>query len=201
MESNSEVTWPLILFAIFIVVGMRYLHFYVLHRIYGGKLLNIKKSSRNLSFATKKSKFQLSKEHKKLMYKANRDRNWKSLSFSEITKVHVVKSTGSAGMLEFMVSDFNLWDFKGEYRDVVHSYDIRLGVLSDHPDMNLDVTILIMRQYEQREFFLGQLFHEMDIWVMKKLGLYTNIADAREAKIEELMQLFRRCGFKPSYQE
>lgn len=201
MESSSELTLPFILFTLLIVMSLRYIHFYVLHRIYGGKLLNIKKSSRNLSFETKQGKFQLSKEHQKLMYKASQDRAWKSLSFSEITDVHVRMNTGSAGMLEFLVSDFNLWDFKGKYRDVVHNCHIRLGVFCEHPDMNLDVTILTMRQFEQREFYIGQFIYELDILVMKKLGLYINIADAREEKINELMQLFRQCGFEPTYQE
>jgi len=135
------------------------------------------------------------------MYRANKDRNWKSLSFSEITDLHVVMNTGNAGMLEFLVSDFNIWDFKGKYRDEVHNCHIRLGVFCEHPDMNLDVTILTMKQYEQHEFSFGQLFYELDIWVMKKLGFYTNIVNAREEKIKELMQLFRQCGFNPTYQK
>jgi len=199
MESNLEINWFYLLAAFLIGLVFKYIYFYILHRIYGAKLLDIKKSGDGLSFKTSLGRFRISKKHKKVMYQRNKDRSWKSLPFEDITGIHVATTTDTASILEFFFSDFNLLDFKGKYRDVLHTCEMKFSVYSDHPDITLDVNLLTMKQYEQREFFLGQLFYEFDVWLMTKLGFYTEIDKVRDKTVKELIQLLSSYGLTARY--
>jgi hypothetical protein len=196
MEENGE----LLLFAkiglFFVFIIFHYVYFYILHRIYGAKLYDVKKSKGKLSFKTSKSQYQLDRKHKKLIFKDKKDKRWKILTFDQLNGIHVKKHTGTASIVEFFFGGFGLFDFFNKYRDRLHTYEIKLGVVSDHPDINMDVILLSLKQYEQREFFLGQLMHDFDIWVMKNLGFYTSIDDVYEKKVKQITQFFKACGLE-----
>lgn len=197
-ENGSLLLLAKIGIFVFLIVS-HYVYFYFLHKVYGAKLYDIKKSKGKLSFKTSKSQYQLDRKHKKLIFKDKKDKHWKTLTFDQINSVHVKKDTGTASIVEFFFGDFSLFDFFNKYRDRLHTYEIKLGVVSDHPDINLDVVVLSLKQYEQREFFLGQLMHDFDIWVMKNLGFYNSIDDVYGENVKQILQLFQACGLELNY--
>ena len=196
MESNADFLWFFKVSVIFLVLILHYVYIYFLHKVYGIKLYDVHRTNRKLSFKSKKSLFQVDKEHQKFMYKTKKERHWKTVHFKDIKGVHVEKHVGTASIIEFFFGGFSLFDFFRRYRDRLHTYDIRLNVVSGHRDINMDVSLLILKQYEQREFFLGQLIHDFDLWVMKKLGLYTPINKVSENKIKELVELIKPYDLK-----
>ena len=194
MEVNSEISLLIKIVVIIFLIVMHYGYFYFLHKVYGTKLYDVRRSSRTLSFKTNKSLYQIDKKHQKLLYKKKKEKHWKSVGFEEINGIHVVKSTGTASVIEFFFGDFSLFDFFRKYRDRLHTYEIKIEVISGHQDINMDVTILSLKQYEQREFWLGQLIHDLDIWVMTKLGFYVVIDEVYEENVDKIMRLFKTYG-------
>ena len=201
MEENGGFLGLANIGLFFSLIISHYVYFYFLHRVYGTKLYDVKKSNGKLSFKTSKSQYQLDRKRKKLIFKDKKDKRWKTLTFDQISSIHVKKHTGTASIVEFFFGGFGLFDFFNKYRDRLHTYDIKIGVVSDHPGINMDVTVLSLLQYEQREFFLGQLMHDFDIWVMKSLGFYNSIDDVYEKKIKQIVSLFQACGLELNYDE
>ncbi len=181
------------------VIAFHYVYFYFLHRVYGAKLDAEVRSKRKLSFKTNKSKFQLDSERRKLIFKNKRDKHWKTIHFDEMRNIRIERTTNTASVIEFFFGDFSLFDFFRKYRDQLHTYKIILSVFSTHADMNMDVTILTLKQYEQREFFLGKLMHNFDIWLMTKFGFYMSIDDVSENKVEEIMLLSKSSGIELNF--
>lgn len=190
MEDSTNYIWILNTAAILLVVVFRYGYLAVLHKVYGAKLYAIHKSQNKLSFKTVKSQFQLDKTRRMLIHKGKKDRHWKTITFDQIANIYVEKNADTASINEFIFSDFSLFDFFEKYRDKQHSYNIRLKILSEHPVIDNDVTVLSLNQYEQREFWLGQMFHNLDIWILTKLGLYTRLDDVYHDKVNEITDLF-----------
>ena len=180
----------------FFVIVLNYVYFYFLHKVYGRKLYDVKKSNGKLSFKTRKSQYQLDESRQKLLFKNKKDKQWNALTFDQITGIHFERKTATASLIEFFFGDFTLFDFMRKYRDRLHTCDIKLRVDSDHPDINMDVTILGLKQYEQREFFLGQLLHDFNIWLMTKLGFYSDIDDVTKKDIKQIREIFTYCGLK-----
>jgi len=196
MEPNQDLLGIFKVDAILIVLILHYVYFYFLHKVYGVKLYDVRNVNRKLSFKTNKSVFQISKEHQKFMYKTKKERHWKSIAFKDIKGIHVEKQVGTASIVEFFFGGFGLFDFFRKYRDRLHTYDIKLSVVSGHQDINMDVIILSLKQYEQREFFLGQLMHDFDLWLMKKLGFYIPIRDIYQDKMNDVVKLIQPYGLE-----
>lgn len=199
IEESGGLFWLANIGIIAVLIIAHYVYFYFLHRLYGAKLYDVKKSRAKVSFKTSKSQYQIDRKHKKLIFKDKKDKHWKTLTFDQITRIYVNKHTGTASIVEFFLGGFGLFDFFNKYRDRLHTYDIKLGVFSDHPDINMDITVLSIKQYEQREFFLGQIMHNFDIWVMKNLGFYDSIDDVYQEKVEQIIALSKACGLELNY--
>ena len=122
-----------------------------------------------------------------------------TVSFDDIQDIHVVRREETGSLVEFFFGDFSLFDFMRKYRDRIHSCEINLSVPSGYDDMNTDITLTTLKQYEQREFFLGQLFHDFDVWLMTKLGFYQSLNKNYESKVNEFVELFGAYGLKLKY--
>ena len=199
MESASASIWFFRFAVLAIVLSLHYVHFYFLHKIYGSKITKIRKLKGKLQFKTSKTVFQIDKARKKLMYKGKRERSWMTVSFEDIHDIHVVRREETGSLVEFFFGGFSLFDFMRKYRDRIHSCEINLSVPSGYDDMNTDITLTTLKQYEQREFFLGQLFHDFDVWLMTKLGFYQSLNKNYESKVNEFVELFGAYGLKLKY--
>ena len=160
-----------------------------MHHVWGGKIIKEISNGRNFYFKTKKGEYRLESTHKKFSFKLKDEPKWTSVNYDDIKDIHVLCSTDTASLIEFFLGDWGLWDMAGKYRDVLHTYAIQV-LLKDQRK----ILIMELKQYEQREWLLGQLFLKLSLWFLKIFNLYRQGDDVTEEALEKIADKFKSAG-------
>jgi len=143
---------------------------WVLMRVWGGKWLKEAKSNTAWYFKTAEGEFRVDQTHKRFNYKLKKQLQWQSVDFADVGKLYVFATNDTASLIEFFVGGWNITDIFGRYRDHLHSYSIRLW-LQDATE----IPIFNLKQYEQRDWFLGRFYIAIMIKLLRWLGLYEEV--------------------------
>ena len=161
----------------------------LMHKVWGGKIIKELASGRSLYFKTKKGEYRLESTHKKLSFKLAGQKAWESVDFTDIKDIHIFRSTDTASLIEFFMGDWGLWDIAGKYRDLLHTYSIQI-LLRDQRD----IPIVVLKQYEQREWLLGRIFLRITLAVLKVCNLYRDGEEVAQETLEMFAEKFRLAG-------
>lgn len=174
-----------------LIVGILWQAF--LYRIWGARTLGEQFSGRVLYLKTKQGEYRFDKVHKKFSYKLKGDTGWWSKDFDQVRTLSIHHSDDTASMIEFLIGEWNIFDLAGRYRDLVHTYTISIKVGRDE-----FIPIYALKQYEQRDWFFGQLYLDFCIWVLKHLGMYRDVQDVSEALAKQLSDKVAVTGLELS---
>lgn len=158
-------------------------------RVWGKQILREQFTGRVLYLKTNQGEFRFDKVHQKFSYKLKGDKDWWSKDFDEVRTLEIHHSDDTASMIEFFFGDWNLFDLAGRYRDLVHTYTISLKLGKDY-----FVPIFALKQYEQRDWFFGQLYIDFCIWALKLIGLYQEADDVAHNHKHLLIEKIKKVG-------
>jgi hypothetical protein len=160
-----------------------------IHQIRGARLTREARDARGINFSTNTGDFRIDKAQHNFKYRLRKETNWKVLSFDAIRDISYYIHDESAGWFEFFLSDWSLWDLNSKYRDVHNVATIELSVAGGGR-----VPLVEIRQYEQREMWLGHYSYLAHIWLLKKLHLFHPLEEAAEAWAHDFIYKCRRLG-------
>ncbi len=187
METDSS-SWGLLIFFMALLLGwtVNLAYLILLHRVRGTKITHKHNTGRALFFRTSTGDVRLDLVHRNLNFKARGERNWQTVPYDFCVSLYTRFDSKSSGIFEFFFSDFNLFDFAGRYRDVTNIATIYVKIDGDE-----DIPLGQLKQYEQREWALGQLLHDINLSILKKLGYYKDLdqaAETSQALYRDLLQ-------------
>ena len=163
----------------------------LIHQNRGNKFGKEMKNSTGINFSTNTGDFRIDKVQQNFKYKLKGETNWLVSHFEAITGIESVYSTDDAIWYEMFLSDWSLWDLSGKYRDVTHIASIELTMAG-----GARVPLVEIRQFEQREMWLGQYTYELQIRLLEKLGLYHPLEHVADQWIATLAEKCRCYGLE-----
>ena len=172
-----------------LVVGALWQAF--LCRVWGTKILKEQFTGRVLYLKTKEGEFRFDKVHKKFSYKLKGDTTWWSKDYSDGRSIEIVQTTDTASLFEFFLGGWNILDLAGRYRDLVHKYTIYLKFADGDA-----LPVITLKQYEQRDWFLSQLYLDMYKAILRKFGMYREADIVAEQIAFELRGKLEKADFK-----
>jgi hypothetical protein len=187
---NNAAQNPVI--AVLIILG--YYVFYLLwlafiHQIRGNKIRKETRKSSGITFSTNQGDFFIDQVKQSFKYKPKGENQWKAVAFDGITGITYDWGAEDASWYEFFLSDWDLWDMLPQYRDVTNIATVELRVAGGSR-----IPLVEIRQYEQRELWLGQWSYELHIGLLKTLGLYHPLEDVTEAWVEDITEKCASLG-------
>lgn len=177
-----------IVFVISIIFGLIWQAF--LHRIWGGRIIKQLSNERNFYIKTRRGEFRIDSTHKRFSFKLKKTKTWETVDFDQVRNIHIFYEANGGPLIEFFLSDWGLWDLHSQYRDVINTFKIQITLKDSR-----DIPIFILRQYEQREMWLGHYAQQISLGVLKSLHLYQDGDDAAQAKLDHLVKAFLAVGF------
>ncbi|MEM9303805.1 MAG: hypothetical protein AAGE01_16935 [Pseudomonadota bacterium] len=180
--------WILLIFLGAWALNLGYLAF--LHKL-RGRPKKLVRTVSAMQFKTAHGTVRLDGVHKRIGFRPGGKGPWISHPFEDLQELHCRQSEGSGALLEFLFSDFAIWDFAGQYRDVVNHFELCIRVPGAE-----EITLITLKQFEQRELWLGQFFHDLELAILGRLGLYEPIREAGFGLANELIENFARYGLK-----
>ena len=162
-----------------------------IHQVRGENLSKEGKKSSGITFSTNQGDFFIDSVTKGFKYRPKGENGWKSIAFDAITGIRYVVHADSASWFEFFLSDWDLWDLSGRYRDITNIATVELRIAGGSL-----LPLVELRQYEQRELWLGQWSYELHIALIKKLGLYHPLEEVTEAWIDALCNKCEPLGLQ-----
>lgn len=184
MDDSNSFNWWVFFGILFFSYVLGLLWQALMHKVWGGKILKLMRGTNALYFKTGEGEFRLEKTHKKFSYKLKKQTTWQSIDYDELRQIYVFRSTDTASLIEFFMGDWGLWDMFGRYRDLINTYSIRLWT-----HKGTDVPVLTLKQYEQREWWLGQVFLAITISILKAFKLYRDGEDVAAQQLHTLQHL------------
>lgn len=160
-----------------------------IHQNRGNKLSKETSKSSGITFSTNQGDFFVDQVKQSFKYKPKGETTWKALAFDAITGISYYTREDDAMWYEFLFSDWELWDLSGRYCDITNTNTVELRVTGGS-----QIPLVEIRQYEQRELWLGQYTYEFHIGLLKKLGLYHPLEDVTDAWIDNLVEKCEPCG-------
>ncbi len=161
----------------------------IMQNVWGGKIIKEISNGRMFYFKTKNGEYRLESTHKKFSFKLKNESKWTLVDYDDIKDIHILTSTDTASLIEFFLGDWGLWDMFGKYRDFLHTYSIQV-LLKDQRI----IPIMELKQYEQREWLLGQLFLKLSNWILKIFKMYRQGDEVAEEALEKIAEKFKRAG-------
>jgi hypothetical protein len=162
----------------------------IMQRVWGNAILKELSNARALYLKTRLGEFRVDGTHKKFSFKLQKDKAWQAVDFDQVRNIHIFREVNGGALIEFLLGDWGLWDLKGRYRDVINTYRIQITLQDSR-----DVPIFVLRQYEQREMWLGHLFLSVGNRILKALHLYQEGEDVAQEKLAHLVDAFNAVGF------
>lgn len=171
-QDTNSIGLLIFLVVLAISFGINLLWQALLLRVWGAQFLKQAHSSSAWYFKTKEGEFRVDSTHKKFNVKAAKAHQWQSIDFDQIRQIYIFRSTDTASLIEFFLGGWNLFDLAGRYRDLLHTYSIRLWTVDGE-----DIPLMTLKQYQQRDWFLGQIMVRFTIAVLTRLRLYRDGED------------------------
>lgn len=162
----------------------------IMQHVWGGKILKELNNERALYLKTRRGEFRVDGTHKRFSFKLKNDKAWQAMDFEDVRNIHIFRETNGGALIEFFLGDWGLWDLKGNYRDVINTYRIQITLRDSR-----DIPIFVLRQYEQREMWLGQLFLSISLGILKALHLHRDGEEVAQGKLAHLVNAFNAVGF------
>lgn len=162
-----------------------------IHQNRGETLSKETSKSSGITFSTNQGDFFIDQVKQSVKYKPKGETTWKSIPFDAIKGINYVCGQDDASWYEFFLSDWEWWDLSGRYSDVTNINTVELHVAGGSR-----IPLVEIRQYEQRELWLGQWSYELHISLLKTLGLYHPLDDITEALIAAMTEKCERCGLR-----
>lgn len=188
---SSSSFWPMFLLILTCSYGIGLLYQALLHKIRGLKYHKEHRTSRALLFSTGEGDFRVDQVHGNFNHKSKGETSWHTIAFDDIHSIYIFQTQDNASIMEFFLSDFELWDFAGNYRDVTNIFSIRLWLKNGE-----EIPLMTLKQYEQRELWLGRITHAITLNILAKLGLYHAVEDVAAEKMHMLINKFRPLGLE-----
>ncbi|HAG72154.1 MAG TPA: hypothetical protein DCL66_08100 [Gammaproteobacteria bacterium] len=188
MNNNFELSESMNPFFLIGVIGAVVLHFLFLtliHRVKGGKYWGERKSDKAITFKTDGGEFLLTGAKDLLYWRKFRKDQWRKIPFDNIKKLSISRSCESAKLKEFLLGGWNIWDFSRTYTDVTNGLAIQIELHDGDP-----LILTQMKQYEQREWMLGQMMHDFSLKILAKLELYKEIEEEGEKELQRFQAIF-----------
>ncbi|HSC76021.1 MAG TPA: hypothetical protein VLB90_07290 [Pseudomonadales bacterium] len=162
-----------------------------IHQNRGNKLSKETSKNSGITFSTNQGDFFIDQVKQSFKYKPKGEATWKAISFDAINGISSVYGQDDASWYEFFLSDWELWDLSGQYRDVTNINTVELHVAGGSR-----IPLVEIRQYEQRELWLGQWSYELHISLLKTLGLYHPLDDVTEMWTAAMTEKCGRSGLR-----
>lgn len=186
---NEHLTlFFIVIFAISIAYGLAWQAF--MQRIWGGSALKELSNERNFYLKTRQGEFRVDGTHKRFSFKPKKAKTWETVDFDQVRNIHVFSEVNGGALIEFFLGDWGLWDLHGRYRDVINTYKIQITLKDSR-----DIAVFVLRQYEQREMWLGHYFLQISLGILKRLNLYRNAEEVAQEKLDYLVKAFIGVGF------
>ncbi len=162
----------------------------VMQRIWGGSILKEMGNERALYLKTRQGEFRVDGTHKRFSFKPKKAASWEAVDFDQVRNIHIFREVNGGALIEFLLGDWGLWDLHERYRDVINTYTIQITLKDSR-----DIAIFVLRQYEQREMWLGHFFLNISLGILKALHLYKDIEEEAEEKLDHIVRAFKAVGF------
>lgn len=162
----------------------------ILQHIWGGSILKELSNERALFLKTRCGEFRVDGTHNRFSFKLKKDKTWQTVNFDEVRNIHIFSEVNGGALIEFFLGDWGLWDLKERYRDVINIHRIQITLKDSR-----DIPIFVLRQYEQREMWLGHVLLNISLGILKALHLYRNSEEVAEEKLTHVVDLFNAVGF------
>lgn len=162
----------------------------IMQRVWGGSILKEMGNTRALYLKTRQGEFRVDGTHKRFSFKAKKSANWEAVDFDQVRNIHIFSEVNGGALIEFFLGDWGLWDLHGRYRDVINTYRIQITLKDSR-----DIAIFVLRQYEQREMWLGHFFLGISLAILRALHLYRDIEEVAEEKLDHVVAAFNAAGF------
>lgn len=179
----------ILIFTVSSIIGLSWQA--LIQRVWGGGILKQLGNERAFYLKTRQGEFRVDGTHKRLSFKPKKAASWEAVDFEQVRNIHIFTEVGGGGIIEFFLGDWGLWDLHSRYRDVVNTYRIQITLKDSR-----DIAIFVLRQYEQREMWLGHFFLSISLGILKALHLYRNIDEVAEEKLDFILHAFNQVGFE-----
>ncbi len=162
----------------------------LIQRVWGASIIKQLGNSRAFYLKTRQGEFRVDGTHKRFNFKPKKAISWEAVDFDQVRNLHIFREVSGGALIEFLLGDWGLWDLHGRYRDTVNTYRIQITLKDSR-----DIAIFVLRQYEQREMWLGRVFLNISLGILKSLNLYRDIDEVADEKLDHLLVSFKDAGF------
>lgn len=119
---------------------------------------------------------------------SSKEKGDSKISFDGILKLNTDYSVREARLSEFLFEDFDIFDFFGRYRDLIHIHTINICLKQG----GVAVPIFTVSQYEVRDFL--DFITPVQLFILSKLGFYKKADEYCELIFEKLSSVFENAG-------
>lgn len=183
-----ESLGPFALFLTFIAaIIFSLLWLALIHKVRGKGYRKEVSTRKSLSFKTDIGAFRLDKGRGSFIYKPRGEHHWRVAKLEFLEGIYYRTSVKSAGLFEFLLSDWSIWDFHGKYRDQTNICTVELEVSGGD-----NIVLAEIKQYQQRELWLGQVVHDLQIKLLRSANLNYAVEDVTSQWIATIVAKFAK---------